>query len=234
MYLIVKMVCNLVYDMHGENIPRNKIQQSLFEESVAADHNDYGMLRKHANENIEDKIEKENIEPQKFAEILIERQGHEASCKDFLPTQNFFEKIKKESIAGYNSALIAAVGSNDVSSLRELHQSGGIMHASNKFGESVLHMACRRGHTETVRFLISEAKVSLRIRDDFGRTILHDAFWCSQPNSFIVEMILDEEPDLLMFKDKRGNAPLEYVKREHWYIWNNFLVERQQKLLPRI
>jgi len=56
--------------------------------------------------------------------------------------------------------------------------SGGTnLQCANRFGESLIHMACRRSHRDVVSFLVNEAGVSLRVRDDYGRTPFHDACW---------------------------------------------------------
>jgi hypothetical protein len=47
------------------------------------------------------------------------------------------------------------------------------MDACNRFGESVLHMACRRGATPMVAFLMADCGLQVNISDDFGRTPLH-------------------------------------------------------------
>ena len=93
-------------------------------------------------------------------------------------------------------------------------------------------MACRRGFLNVVRFLIKEAKVSVRIRDDCGRTILHDAACTPEPNFRIIELILEECPDLLYMKDRRGYTPICYVRKSHWAAWNKFLKERAHLIIP--
>merc|ERR1712183_78962 len=52
---------------------------------------------------------------------------------------------------------------------------------ANRFGESLLHLACRRGRTDMVRFLVVEMgsppRDVLETMDDCHKTPLHDACW---------------------------------------------------------
>jgi hypothetical protein len=68
--------------------------------------------------------------------------------------------------------------------------------------------------------------VSLLLRDDFGRTVLHDAFWTPEPNMELVDFLLRIVPHLLCVKDQRGHAPLHYVRSKHWERWDVFIEER--------
>ena len=90
-------------------------------------------------------------------------------------------------------------------------------------------MACRRGFTDVVRFLIKEAGVSPRVRDDMGRTPMHDACWTCEsrprPNA---KLLMEECPELLVLKDRRGSAPFEYTRVEHAGAWSAFLQEKRE------
>lgn len=142
---------------------------------------------------------------------------------------NFFiEQSYDES--GYDFEVIAAIRNQDIATLRAIHRSGRSLQCANRFGESLLHMACRRGFDEVVDFLIHEAGVSVRIRDDYGRTPLHDACWTATPNFKLVEMLILESPELLWIRDKRNDAPLHYARREHWQEWNNFIRAQKQRI----
>ena len=66
-------------------------------------------------------------------------------------------------------------------------------------------MACRHGLTDVVKFLIEEVGLTFRVRDDYGRMTLYDAFWT-------VELLLKKEPDVLLMSNNRGHCPLEYIR----------------------
>eukprot|EP00549_Striatella_unipunctata_P024982 CAMPEP_0118697424 /NCGR_PEP_ID=MMETSP0800-20121206/14498_1 /TAXON_ID=210618 ORGANISM="Striatella unipunctata, Strain CCMP2910" /NCGR_SAMPLE_ID=MMETSP0800 /ASSEMBLY_ACC=CAM_ASM_000638 /LENGTH=124 /DNA_ID=CAMNT_0006596853 /DNA_START=167 /DNA_END=538 /DNA_ORIENTATION=+ len=116
-----------------------------------------------------------------------------------------------------------AVRQGDIATLRKIHDEGCSLERRNRFGESLLHMACRRGYSEIVKFFISDAGVNVRIKDDFGRNPLHDAFWTPTPNFDLVEDLLSECPQLLFITDKRGHAPIDYARRSDWTVWREFI-----------
>jgi ankyrin repeat protein len=113
--------------------------------------------------------------------------------------------------------LVKAIRDQNVPLLRQFYESGRMLQSNNRFVESLLHMACRRGYTDVVRFLIiTEADVSLRIKDDYGRTPLHDACCSASPNFELTELIIEHDPDLLIIEDGRGHSPFSYARRSHW------------------
>lgn len=144
---------------------------------------------------------------------------------------NEFENPTQEEIDAYSSDAIAAVRSCDVDSLRSIHESGRSLRCCNRFGESLLHVACRRSTPEIVEFLLHEARVCPRIRDDYGRTPLHDAVWRTRPEVDIVELLLNVEPRLTFVEDVRGHKPFQYARKEHWGRWREFLCEKRDLIL---
>ena len=146
-----------------------------------------------------------------------------------LSVDNFFIQHTEEQIKSYDVQVIQAMRSQDIDQLRNMHKAGRQLQCANKFGESLIHMACRRGFVDVVRFLVDEAGVSVRVRDDFGRTALHDACWTSEPNEELVEYLIRQCPELLLMSDKRGSAPFEYVRREHWGRWQRFLAQKENE-----
>lgn len=105
----------------------------------------------------------------------------------------------------------------------------------NRFGESLMHLACRRGRTEMVRFLVEELpggspSQMLTIKDDCHKTPLHDACWTPSPNFELVDLILHHAPEQLLMQDIRGNTPFDYVRKEDYALWLRFLWERRSIL----
>lgn len=115
--------------------------------------------------------------------------------------------------------------------MRSIHESGRSLRCCNRFGESLLHVACRRSTPEIVKFLLKEAGVCPRIRDDYGRTPLHDAVWRAHPEVDIVELLLNVEPRLAFVEDVRGHKPFQYARKEHWRRWREFLCENRDLIL---
>jgi ankyrin repeat protein len=106
---------------------------------------------------------------------------------------------------------------------------GTLFQCCNPFGESLIHMACRRGSFEVVEFFTKEANVDIKCRDDFGRTPMHDACWTSNPNFELIELLVTLCPELLSLTDVRGHSPLQYIRREHWPLWLSFLEKHQDR-----
>ena len=141
-----------------------------------------------------------------------------------LHTSDFIQPTPGQIEAYSNSTdALAAIRSCNVDKLRQLLACGIPLEVCNRFGESLLHMACRRSNANVVSFLLHEANISPRIRDDYGRTPLHDACWRGNPEYDIVEMILRVEPRLAFVEDVRGHRPFRYARKEHWPVWKEFL-----------
>ena len=146
-----------------------------------------------------------------------------------------FQKPSEDDIAAYDLETVKAIRSNNLDQLRQLWCSGKSMNACNQFGESVLHMACRRGYSKIVEFLLREVKVRTDRCDDFGRNPFHDALWTSVPNFDVVDLLIEyANPALLLLEDVRGNTPFAYARRDHSEQWISFLEERRDKLIKRI
>lgn len=139
--------------------------------------------------------------------------------------EGFFTKVTDM----YDHEIANAIRSSDVEGCRKLISEGNNLQCGNRFGETLIHLACRRSHRDLVSFLINDAGVSLRVRDDFGRTPMHDACWRTEPDLELLDMLLDRAPELLMLSDKRGHTPLDYARREHWVVLVPFLHERASK-----
>lgn len=143
--------------------------------------------------------------------------------------ESYFLPVTEEHLLAYTQEKVRAVQSGDVVALRALYKAGHGMHASNRFGESMLHASCRRGHTATVSFFVDEAGVSPRVQDDMGRTPMHDVCWNSNaPNHDVMRMLIRAAPEMLLSRDKRGHSPFDYARREHWPDWVAFLNEHRQ------
>lgn len=124
-----------------------------------------------------------------------------------------------------------AIRASDASLLRRLLDSGLSPNPCNNYGESLVHMVCRRGDHKLLRILL-EAGCSLQVTDDYGRTPLHDACWRADPSFETVKLILDSDKNLLHLLDCRGAAPLSYVKKENYGRWIEFLQGHLDRFWP--
>lgn len=142
---------------------------------------------------------------------------------------SYFLAYTPEHLEAYTTEMVSAVQAKDVETLRSHLQAGHLMQASNRFGESMLHTSCRRGFTDVFEFFVNEAMVCPRVKDDMGRTPMHDVCWSSAaPNHDIMKMLILAAPELLLSKDKRGHSPFDYARREYWPSWVTFLNENRQ------
>ncbi len=169
------------------------------------------------------------IKPTSFVKSCFRAYGIDASEMDAESKQMFFLQVTDERISAYDVDIIEAVRKEDVSYLRFVIKSGRSLLGCNPFGESIIHLACRRGSSELVKFLVNEGGASLRVSDDFGRTPLHDACWKKEPEFELIDFILDSQPELLLIADKRGHLPIDYARTHHWGLWIQFLEVRMKK-----
>uniref|UniRef100_A0A7S3L6S8 Uncharacterized protein n=1 Tax=Amphora coffeiformis TaxID=265554 RepID=A0A7S3L6S8_9STRA len=164
---------------------------------------------------------------------MMSKKGFEATSRSFSELDEFFHKPSQDEIDSYGFEVLRAVRDADIDFLRQYHSDGKSLNICNRFGESLLHLACRKQKLSVVDFLLNEASVPAEVCDDQGRTILHDACWTSEPNFDVVDLILAKCPDLLLVKDKRGHTPLFYARREHWGKWLRHLGRNITKVLPK-
>jgi ankyrin repeat protein len=166
--------------------------------------------------------------PQEYIMSTLKSMGIPVQIKNSLELEDFFVAPTEEEISHYSHDVITAIRNQNVDQLREFHENGRPLKSSNRFGESLLHMACRRGFLEVASFLINEAGVTVQVRDDYGRTPMHDACWTTEPNFELLEMLMRKCPSLLFLKDRRGHAPLQYARKEHWKSYIQFLSQRHE------
>ena len=145
--------------------------------------------------------------------------------------EGFFHAPTQAEIDAYQHDILAAVRASKIETLREFYQQGRPMKCSNEFGESILHLACRKGLTEVAKFLVEEANVPVQVCDDYGRNPLHDACWVHKPNFELMDLILKRCPDLLFIKDRRGHTPLSFARRDQWKAWNDYLKTKSPEFL---
>lgn len=145
-----------------------------------------------------------------------------------------FSKPTPEQLANYDGSVVKAVRERNIIRVREMLADGKQFNACNRFGESLIHMACRRGDKDMIEFLLEDANVNVDVCDDFGRRPLHDALWTSQPNPEVIQLLLTKmPPSMLLVEDVRGHTPFHYSRREHWPIWVAFLKENAALILQR-
>lgn len=202
--------------------------------SLSTTHTSSPTLPQHLNGNKSFSIDRlSHINPMHFAQSCLKSYGIDSEAHDSLTKKNFFFGITEDNLAAYQPDVIQNIRLMNVDALREIKKTGRSLQGCNRFGESMMHIACRRGSPDVLSFLINEGECTLRVHDDYGRTPLHDACWQAEPNFELIEIVLDAEPDLLLLRDKRGNTALDYVRREHWGLWVQYLALRMKKEIRR-
>lgn len=167
--------------------------------------------------------------PIKYLEGLFCRYGIRFSGRRCGRARNAIRRPSLEEVEAYSAETALAVRQGDLPKLKNLfYEQGYSLSASNRFGESLLHICCRRGDAKTVKFMLMEAQVNPRVIDDMGRTAFHDVCWSSEPNLEAMDLLLRVLPPIgLLLQDCRGHTPLQYAQRKHWGVWLEFLQERE-------
>ena len=163
--------------------------------------------------------------PSDYAEAAFRANGFDTDDIIEKAYQKFYEPTTEE-LQAYTFETSRAVRDNDLARLQQLNDKGVLLDCCNRFGDSLLHIACRRGHTETVKFLVEEVQVTVNRLDDLRRTPLHDACWTSEPNFEIVNILIQKAPEHVLLRDNRGHTPFDYARKAHWESWVKFLSER--------
>lgn len=179
------------------------------------------------------KNESADMNPHEYLKEIVESFGYSSESLPALSVESYFLEYTDEQIQSYDNRLTNAVRGENIDELLCILKEGKPLQCSNRFGESIVHMACRRGSVKVMRFLLEVADVSGLVRDDFGRTPMHDACWTREPMFDIVKMLIHRWPDMLLVSDKRGHTPLQYVRRDHWSKWCRFLTDNRKMLAPR-
>lgn len=186
-----------------------------------------------------------NIHPSEYAKAAFTANGFDESNQESIAKQcetRFIEAPTSEMLEAYGTEIVMAVRNNDLAQAKALFYDTSPeskfnkgCNACNRFGESILHIACRRGHLDMVQFLVQDVGLSIiNIRDDYHRTPLHDAFWTSKASYDVVDFLLNQPnvTELLLCKDRRGYTPLDYSRGEDRGKWLRFLWERKAQLRP--
>jgi hypothetical protein len=176
-----------------------------------------------------------DVDPDEYLIQLVEAlYGVSPKTKPALDLKDYFHRQDTEAqMAAYSMQVVSVTRENDVNKLREYHEANGdqSLDCFNRFGEGLLNMTCRRGFKDIVHFLLSPpVSLSVRVRDDYGRTPMHDACWNPEPQLDICTWICEQDPSLFLVTDKRGYTPFQYARKGDWHVWRQFLFDRRDLL----
>lgn len=208
-----------------EELPFKKTKRSNSDASVD--------MRKVLNESKPLPDPKNDVKPMVFMQDLVEAMyGFRPAVKRGLKLDGYCPEIAEEQIAAYDMEVTTAARNNDLEALKALHEGGKSMDCCNRFGESLLHMACRRGFVDLGKFLLQEANLKVRISDDCGRNPFHDIFWSPTVQMELAKLILERDPTLLLVGDKRGHTPFDYARPHDYLTWREFIFDNRELLEP--
>ncbi|KAL7558595.1 hypothetical protein ACA910_001296 [Epithemia clementina (nom. ined.)] len=168
--------------------------------------------------------ERSKCPPQMLLDEAMVSRGYCADSYQTLHT-SYYKSPTELQLASYGPYMIRMVKESNADGLRAALKAGISPNPCNQFGESLVHMACRRGDMKILSILL-DAGASVQVADDYGRTPLHDACWAANPAFDVVEAILKLDTRLFYMKDCRGSLPLFYVHRDHFDAWSTFLLDR--------
>lgn len=172
------------------------------------------------------------MSPQAFLDVMIHSRGYSTRRYRTLQT-GYYSKPTDYQQASYHVNLVKLVRQHDVAKFKSIVSSGISANPCNAYGESLLHMVCRRGDADLLQIMLDVGS-NVQVADDYGRTPLHDACWAATPSFETVELIATRDITLFHMTDSRGAVPLSYVRREHWPEWIEFLESKKDTWWPPI
>jgi Ankyrin repeats (3 copies) len=172
------------------------------------------------------------MSPQAYLDVMIHSRGYSTRRYRTLQT-GYYSKPTDYQQASYHVNLVKLVRNHQVEEFRNIVSSGISPNPCNAYGESLLHMVCRRGDADLLRIMLDVGSC-VQVADDYGRTPLHDACWAATPSFETVELIASRDITLFHMTDSRGAVPLSYVRREHWPEWIEFLESKKDTWWPPI
>lgn len=190
-------------------------------------------LPNHLAQKLRSKIVKKPSNPDEFLLALLSLKGRTVQFQSAasLSAKGYFPKVTEDFTRGYTMDLVAAVRNDDVAALRRIQEENPTrsLLCGSKFGDSIIHLACRRNSVKVLEFLLCDMDLSPQLVCDYGRTPLHDALWNTKLNDRVLTLLLNKCPDLLFVTDHRGSTPLSYAPRDQWTYICRFLAQHIKK-----
>jgi hypothetical protein len=138
----------------------------------------------------------------------------------------------------YSPEISNAVRQGDLSKLWELLPDTKAANAQNKWGNSLLMLACRYvAETGEVVKLLLKRKAQVCVCCDAGKTPMHDLCWMiktpDQLELFKLIMFAAGPPrNLLLVEDHHGQTPLDYLSKDLYADCNAFIEEHKHVFWP--
>lgn len=101
-----------------------------------------------------------DVDPKVLFKSILENHGESSEPIPFASLEGFFTTMTKANVAAYVMETVSAIRKGTLDDVRKLHEAGKNIVACNKFGESIIHLACCQGMTDIVEFLMFQAGTS--------------------------------------------------------------------------
>ena len=169
--------------------------------------------------------------PQGWIESFLQGRGYSTERHNTVTT-SYFNSPTPLQLASYSAKSVQLSTSvNHEDELRQMLACGISLNACNIHCETLMHKACRLGFHQVLRVFL-EFSPELKVCDSQGRTLLHDTCWGARPSFQAFSLLIQEEPELLFMADCRGACPLDYVQKEHYSFWTDFLEHNADRFWP--
>lgn len=227
-FQIAKNMSNTTPGIH------NNLQSSHDGKRKRTDDKTNQLIPKSKRINIPRSVVFNMLPPKAFLGALLRKRGYSTETYSALDTA-YYNKPTQFQQASYGTRITQAARTGDVKVLYKLIKCGLSRNPCNKFGESVVHIVCRRGSKGCAFEVLDQlCKIGceLQVCDDFGKTPLHDACWTVDPCFRTISLILDKDIRLLHMKDRRGSTPLDYLRKEKWRDMIEYLIQNRDRFWP--
>jgi hypothetical protein len=171
--------------------------------------------------------------PQLLLEALLAERGYSTAKYNAADTSFRFQPTPYDLASFHNYTLNIVQEDKGDANLRCVLEAGISPNACSRDGELLLHKACRLGKHQHVRLFL-EFGADVRVCSAVGRTVLHDACSSARPNFQTFALLIAKDPSLVFMKDCRGLCPLEYIRKDHYVFWMEYLEVNVDKLWPML
>ena len=168
--------------------------------------------------------------PQQYLMAILKERGYSANRIPNSET-GYQSGPTPLQLASFGTQVVKAVNAGDVSKLSSLLDCGLSPNPCNSFGDFIVHLVCKRANIDILQCLVDHG-CSLEVRDSFGRTPLHCVAWAGEFCRRSAELILDKNWKQILVEDNHGRWPLDYVRKQDYPIWIEFLRSKMDTYWP--
>jgi hypothetical protein len=176
-----------------------------------------------------DQSSESSTSPLEYVHSALEESGYQTQIEAFSLEDTIYFLPYQEGHLPFE--ILQAVRENNVDTIAQLRKfSPSLLEQRNQFGESLVHLSCKYGRTDICRYLIEKVVLPLNVRDSCGRSPLHNACIQVSPNWEILELLLEQAPEQMLFLDNCGKAPFHYIRESQWKRCIQFLSDHKNQL----